>query len=223
MSVPFSPSKSRRKDYRNLDESATSTHGCGGGGYESFPVSSTSSIQPLDPDLFAMPADVQQVLVHDAESKRGSWDHQKDLDQFFVRIYEYHQKGGFVCMLVSDAFELFQFIFIVALSVFLLQCVDYDVLFANKMPAFLFFFINSTKPLSDDVRKLEQQVAAAEHPVKRTLDQALIGDCAAQFHPVVVICLVIAAVFWFFRLIRVVVQLVQYWDIRRFYLTALKV
>jgi autophagy-related protein 9 len=52
--------------------------------------------------------------------------------QFFTRVYDYHQKGGFTAMAVGDVCELLQFIFIVFMSTFLLQCVNYPVLFRDK-------------------------------------------------------------------------------------------
>ncbi|NXW52250.1 ATG9A protein, partial [Nyctiprogne leucopyga] len=47
-------------------------------------------------------------------------------------IYHFHQKNGFACMVLADLFELGQFLFIVTFTTFLLCCVDYDVLFANR-------------------------------------------------------------------------------------------
>jgi len=34
------------------------------------------------------------------------WSHQKDLDDFFIRIYQYHQKHGFFCIILSEIFGL---------------------------------------------------------------------------------------------------------------------
>ena len=61
------------------------------------------------------------------------WDHIENLDQFFALIYEYHQGNGFICIAFRHAFALFQFLFVVVFSTFLLECVDYDVLFNNKL------------------------------------------------------------------------------------------
>lgn len=36
-----------------------------------------------------------------------------------------------MCIALRQAFALFQFIFVICFSSFLLQCVDYDVLFNN--------------------------------------------------------------------------------------------
>ncbi|ETN77627.1 autophagy protein Apg9 [Necator americanus] len=60
------------------------------------------------------------------------WDHIDNLDRFFTLVYEYHQGGGFVTIAVKKVFGLAQFVFVVTFSTFFMQCIDYDVLFANK-------------------------------------------------------------------------------------------
>ncbi|VDP20425.1 unnamed protein product [Soboliphyme baturini] len=75
-----------------------------------------------------------QVLVT-VPDKQNQWRHIKNLDEFFSNIYEYHQKHGFVAILLSDMFELVQFFFIVSFAAFLLQCVDYAVLFDGDQMA----------------------------------------------------------------------------------------
>src|SRR6185437_10350193 len=68
-----------------------------------------------------------------AMARRWDGGHMGDgVDQFFQLLYEYHQGNGLVCIALRQAFALFQFAFVVAFSTFLLECVDYDVLFANK-------------------------------------------------------------------------------------------
>jgi hypothetical protein len=57
------------------------------------------------------------------------WNHIEDLDSFFARMYHYHQKHGFTCMMLQETLELLQFIFVVVFSTFLFHCVDYSVLF----------------------------------------------------------------------------------------------
>ena len=52
----------------------------------------------------------------------------EDLDSFFARVYHYHQKHGFICIMLQETLELLQFIFVVVLSTFLFHCVDYSVL-----------------------------------------------------------------------------------------------
>jgi hypothetical protein len=38
--------------------------------------------------------------------KESRWSHQKDLDDFFVRVYQYHQRHGFFCIVLSEFFGL---------------------------------------------------------------------------------------------------------------------
>jgi autophagy-related protein 9 len=53
----------------------------------------------------------------------------EDLDSFFRRVYWYHQKHGFWCMVLQEFLELVQFVFVIVFTVFLRQCVDYKILF----------------------------------------------------------------------------------------------
>ena len=36
----------------------------------------------------------------------SKWSHQRDLDDFFIRIYQYHQRHGFICIVLSELFGL---------------------------------------------------------------------------------------------------------------------
>lgn len=63
------------------------------------------------------------------EGNKARWNHIEDLDSFFTRMYHYHQKHGFACMILQEVLELGQFIFVVAFSTFLFHCIDYSVLF----------------------------------------------------------------------------------------------
>lgn len=38
--------------------------------------------------------------------KESRWSHQKDLDDFFARVYQYHQQHGFFCIILSELFGL---------------------------------------------------------------------------------------------------------------------
>jgi len=78
------------------------------------------------------------------------WSHQKDLDDFFIRIYQYHQKHGFFCIILSEIFGLVyvkrkiclfkfpffyfirQFVFIVSFTILIIQCIDYPLLFHSS-------------------------------------------------------------------------------------------
>lgn len=69
------------------------------------------------------------MIIFHLESR---WSHQKDLDDFFVRIYQYHQRHGFFCIVLSEIFGLVQFIFIVSFTLLIVQCVDYPLLFRTS-------------------------------------------------------------------------------------------
>ena len=60
------------------------------------------------------------------------WDHIENLDQFFNLVYKYHQNNGFICIGLRMLFDILKFLFIICISTFLFQCVDYNVLFNNK-------------------------------------------------------------------------------------------
>ncbi|XP_063498431.1 autophagy-related protein 9B [Symphalangus syndactylus] len=148
----------------------------------------------------------QQPLLHVPEGLRGSWHHIQNLDSFFTKIYSYHQRNGFACILLEDVFQLGQFIFIVTFTTFLLRCVDYNVLFANH-PS------NRTRP--------------GPFHSKVTLSDAILpsAQCAERIRssPLLVLLLVLAVGFWLVQLLRSVCNLFSYWDIQVFYREALHI
>ncbi|XP_006895218.1 PREDICTED: autophagy-related protein 9B [Elephantulus edwardii] len=148
----------------------------------------------------------QQPLLHVPEGLRGSWHHIQNLDSFFTKIYSYHQRNGFACILLEDVFQLGQFIFIVTFTTFLLRCVDYNVLFANQPN-------NQTR-------------SGLQHS-KVTLSDAILSSkqCAERIHSssLLVFLLVLAAGFWLFQLLRSVYNLFSFWDIQVFYKEALHI
>lgn len=147
-----------------------------------------------------------QPLLHVPEGLRGSWHHIQNLDSFFTKIYSFHQRNGFACILLEDVFLLGQFIFIVTFTTFLLRCVDYNVLFNNQPK-------NQTRP--------------GPFHSKVTLSDAILpsAQCAEKVHdsPLLVFLLVLAAGFWLFQLLRSVCNLFSYWDIQVFYREALHI
>lgn len=34
------------------------------------------------------------------------WSHIQNLDEFFTRVYQYHQRGGFLAMVIVDWMQL---------------------------------------------------------------------------------------------------------------------
>lgn len=141
----------------------------------------------------------EEVMIHVCpESSKSRWNHIEDLDDFFTRIYHYHQRGGFACMALEDTLQLVQFIFVVLFATFLGNCVSYDVLFAN-------IDYNTTH--------------------KVTLDEAVysLDQCVAHLTPMTVIMLLLALATWIFRLIKVLYNIFKYYEIRSFYVHALKI
>ncbi|KAL8164741.1 UNVERIFIED_CONTAM: Autophagy- protein 9A, partial [Gekko kuhli] len=127
-----------------------------------------------------------------------------------VHIYHFHQKNGFACMMLSDVFELVQFLFVVTFTTFLFCCVEYDVLFANRP-------VNHTQPgggLAPDRGKVTLPDAILPTP-----------QCAERIRASgwIIFLLVMAATFWLYRLGKVLCSLLGYWEIRAFYTKALKI
>uniref|UniRef100_A0A8C2T4A9 Autophagy-related protein 9 n=1 Tax=Coturnix japonica TaxID=93934 RepID=A0A8C2T4A9_COTJA len=156
-----------------------------------------------DPEEESPPGE-EELLLHVTEGRQGSWHHIKNLDDFFTKIS--CCKNGFACMLLSDLFELGQFVFVVAFSAFLLCCVRYDVLFADR-------------PLNRSHVPPERS--------KVTLPDAVLPapQCARRIAASgwLVFLLAMAALFWLCRLLKVLRGLFDYWDIRRFYGEALRI
>ncbi|XP_062598344.1 autophagy-related protein 9A-like [Saccostrea cucullata] len=144
----------------------------------------------------APPNEAANLMIHVVpESTR--WNHIENLDEFFTRVYQYHQRGGFMCMMLSDILQLVQFLFVIGFSTFLLECVNYDILFANS---------------KNDTHKV-------------TIPEAVtpFNQCVKQFDFGIVFCLLVAIAFWFFRTLKVLYNIFKYWEIRSFYLTALHI
>lgn len=158
--------------------------------------------QRLEASYSDSPPGEENLLVHVPEGSKSYWHHIENLDLFFQRIYKLHQKNGFKCMLLDEMFELARLVFVVAFTVFLVNCVDYDILFANK-------FANHT-----DTSKV-------------TLGDALlpVEVCRARIRDnvFVIFILVISGVFWLHRLIKFIYNVCCYREIRAFYISALKI
>ncbi|XP_017773078.1 PREDICTED: autophagy-related protein 9A [Nicrophorus vespilloides] len=140
------------------------------------------------------------VLFHVAEPSRARWNHIEDLDSFFTRLYKYHQRHGFKCMLVAEILELVQFVFICGFTTFLIHCVDYPVLFKEKPPP----SGNSTKIAISDIILSPQ-------------------ECSNDFGLTTYIGIIIGVVVWAWRLVCRVYHLVHFWDVKQFYNCALDI
>ncbi|RXM33175.1 Autophagy-related protein 9A [Acipenser ruthenus] len=102
-----------------------------------------------------------------------------------------------------------QFLFVVTFTTFLFNCVEYDILFANKA-------VNHT---TQSGSSLERN--------KVTLTDAILSSqkCTEriQGNGWIIFLLIMAAIFWVYRLVKVFCNILSYWEIRQFYIKALKI
>lgn len=155
------------------------------------------------------PAGEEDLLLHVPEGLKDSWHHIKNLDNFFIRIYHFHQKNGFSCMLLTEVFELVQFLFVVTFTTFLVTCVDYDVLFANRV-------VNHTGPGQNPLDRNKVTIPDAILPTQQCTE-------SIQRDGWIIFLLIMAAIFWVYRLVKVFCNVLSYWEIRQFYIKALKI
>ncbi|XP_015214704.1 autophagy-related protein 9A isoform X1 [Lepisosteus oculatus] len=161
--------------------------------------------QRLEASYNDSPPGEEDLLVHVPEGSKSQWHHIENLDLFFQRVYNLHQKNGFTCMLLGEIFELVQLVFVVTFTVFLANCIDYDILFANKM-------VNHTHQ--------------TQETFKVTLPDAFLpmNVCSSRIrnNVFVIFILIIAGVFWLHRLVKFIYNICCYWEIRSFYVNALR-
>nr|XP_025968383.1 autophagy-related protein 9A-like [Dromaius novaehollandiae] len=105
-------------------------------------------------------------------------------------------------MMLSDLFELVQFLFVVTFTTFLLCCVEYDVLFANRP-------LNRSRAGTPDRGKVILPAPQCARSIR-----------ASGW---IIFLLAMAAVFWLYRLVKVLCGLLSYWEIRTFYVKALRI
>ncbi|CAD5117279.1 DgyrCDS6067 [Dimorphilus gyrociliatus] len=140
-----------------------------------------------------------KIVEHSSQKKSTRWSHIQNLDEFFTRVYQYHQRGGFLAMVIEDWMQLLQFAFIIGFSSFLLKCVKYDVLFHETK------LLNGTEKvtLSDGVFSVEQ--------------------CFERFDPLMIIVLIVAVVLALLKTCRNIYNSFQYYDMRNFYSQVLEI
>lgn len=117
----------------------------------------------------------------------------QDLDDFFIRLYKYHQKSGFVCLSCWQLIELAQIVYSVFLPVFFLNYIDYDILFRNKVP-------NPKNPTAK----------VTIHDVVRSFDEVTIPTIQK-------IAIALALMFLIWKIIKTVHSIIVNSAIRRFY------
>ncbi|KAA0704476.1 Autophagy-related protein 9A APG9-like 1 [Triplophysa tibetana] len=164
-------------------------------------------IEDYDEDT---PPGEEDLLIHVPESRGDPWHHIKNLDNFFTRIsFKHTHKNGFACMVLSEIFELVQFLFVVTFTTFLFNCVEYDVLFANRA-------VNHTGqtpgPLDRNKVTLPDAILPGEQCTERI-----------QGNSWIIFLLIMASIFWIYRLAKVIWNVLSYWEIRQFYIKALRI
>ncbi|KAL0105691.1 hypothetical protein PUN28_015870 [Cardiocondyla obscurior] len=138
------------------------------------------------------------VIIHVVpEGNRARWNHIEDLDSFFTRMYHYHQQHGFLCMMLEEFLELVQFTFVVILLTFVFHCIDYNKLYSGGGNT------NDTSHKSDAILS--------------------VGDCVQSISLLYWILLVVAIIFIILQLVKFLYHLTQYWEIKMFFNTALKI
>merc|ERR1719392_304843 len=141
----------------------------------------------------------QDVMIHMVpEQGKSKWSHIDDLDSFFSKVYDYHQKHGFTVMMLQEMLELLQFIFVVFFTVFMAECVDYPFLFKDKLP--------------DDY-----------NGGKITISDLIVPVGFTDMRFITQLFVFISVLFWLTRLIVVIYHVFQFWDIKCFYNSALKI
>ncbi|CAM9628395.1 unnamed protein product [Lampetra planeri] len=105
-------------------------------------------------------------------------------------------------MMLAEFFELVQFLFVVTFTTFLINCVDYDILFANKQ----------VHPQPSRKVTLYDALLSSEKCTERIRGNSWI-----------IFLIVMAGTFWLYRLIKVIYNFSSYLEIRAFYINALKI
>lgn len=154
----------------------------------------------LPPSTHAIEDEAPANVVTSDGFSKDRWNHIENLDDFFVRVYAYHQRNGFWCMLLEDVLQLTQFLFIVLFTGILVDCVNYEVLFDRR---------NAT--------------AHSDH-AKYTIRDVFYPSCTYGFgRPAGAVCLSVALAFLLVRAVRVIYNFFKYFEIRMFFLTALRI
>ncbi|XP_067638182.1 autophagy-related protein 9A isoform X3 [Eurosta solidaginis] len=138
------------------------------------------------------------IMLHVVpETNKARWNHIEDLDSFFTRMYNYHQKHGLSVIALDEMFQLFKFAFVVWLLTFTIHCIDHPVLFGNDPP-----LTNRTKVTLRDV----------VIPMR---------ECIDNFNGLTYLILLLSILYFVVRFLRVIYLITQYLDMKTFYLNAL--
>ncbi|XP_059092181.1 autophagy-related protein 9A-like [Tigriopus californicus] len=141
-------------------------------------------------------------IIHSVpESNKSRWSHIDDLDSFFKRVYEYHQRHGFYVMICEDVLKLVKFVFVVVIAVVIFECVNYPVLFKNEQPSRPDWHVGDKITPSDIFLRSDQ----------------------IQLSGLTLLGLLLACVFWLTKVGATAYHFFQYWDIKMFFNEALRV
>lgn len=132
------------------------------------------------------------------------WSHIDDLDEFFTRVYQYHQNHGMPSLVLQELLNLFQILFLATFSIFMIECVDYKKLFESQ--------------------KVVRDPANNTFVAKTHVSDVVLapGACAARISFKFWLVLLVVAFFWLFRLVKAVYNISRYHEIRAFYQSALQ-
>ncbi|MGH0140812.1 UNVERIFIED_CONTAM: hypothetical protein FKN15_031927 [Acipenser sinensis] len=111
--------------------------------------------------------------------------------------------------LLYDVTSSEQFLFVVTFTTFLFNCVEYDVLFANKA-------VNHTTHSGSSLERNKVTLTDAILPSQKCTERI-------QGNGWIIFLLIMAAIFWVYRLVKVFCNILSYWEIRQFYIKALKI
>jgi len=151
----------------------------------------SSIVDENDDDQEVPPSNNIQIFPHHKSGQR--WNHIEDLDEFFTRIYQYHQYYGFYYIVFQEFLQLLQYSFVVFAPTFMANCVDYDILFnVNGTTVSMWEAVTFTAWFSQ------------------------------RIHPAVIIILLLASCFWIFLFLKSIYNIFKYWEIKAFYTDALK-
>ena len=149
---------------------------------------------------------MHQVLPSESSSSR-SWQHYiHDLDYFFARVYRYHRRSGFVCIILNQFLELVQFAFIISFTIFLIHGVDYDMMFKRK-----------------DVSAVNGSKIEVQKSSKVTIADILIPWNQWHITGLEIFFLTFASLFWTFKLLKMIQSVFVNSAIKAFYREALDI
>ncbi|EFO95573.1 CRE-ATG-9 protein [Caenorhabditis remanei] len=141
------------------------------------------------------------TMASSSQMHSRRWDHVLNLDEFFTHIYEYHQNGGYLCIVLQKAFSLLQFVFVMSFTTFFTQCVNYEFLFANT---------NVTSH-------------GTVNQGKRHFGDAVVDNCAGHLSIWMIFAILAAVVYWVTRVVKHAQYIMKMTEIQQFYVQELKI